>query len=125
MYNGAGWSNLTNPLSPATGSLGGGGGACAPITVNGVFEKGVPVVAGMTATVQINVTTIGTYNITTPQVNGYYFTASGESNTTGAQNIVLLAVGTPNLSGQTDVFTASFGGATVPLMYLWPVQRAC
>ena len=110
MYNGATWSNLTNPLAPATGSLGGSGGACAPITVNGTFEKGVPVVAGMTATVQINVTTIGTYNITTPQVNGYYFTASGETNTTGAQNIVLQAVGTPSLSGQTDVFTASFGG---------------
>jgi uncharacterized protein (TIGR02145 family) len=73
----------------------------------GRLTVGVPV-TGVTHTIVANVTTPGTYDISTTS-NGVTFTGSGTFTSTGAQNIVLTASGTP-----TVVETSNFVLNTTP-----------
>jgi formylglycine-generating enzyme required for sulfatase activity len=68
----------------------------------GTMTAGVAV-SGVTQTITANVTTVGTYIIST-LANGVVFTASGIFTGTGAQNIVLTAIGTPTY-GTANAFT--------------------
>ncbi|MGI8580573.1 MAG: hypothetical protein ACR2KX_00120, partial [Chitinophagaceae bacterium] len=57
--------------STALGTLGVSAGACTPVTIAGSFTQGVPLTTTNTAaTVQVTVTTIGAYTISTNTVNG-------------------------------------------------------
>jgi hypothetical protein len=76
--------------------------SCSTATA-GTLITGVPVYS-VTQTITATVTTLGTYNIVTPTVNGVYFSATGTFAGTGAQNIVLTATGTPTAAG-TNSFT--------------------
>jgi hypothetical protein len=75
-------------------------------------------VSGVTQTITANVETAGTYTITTNTTNGVTYTASGTFTSTGSQDIVLTAVGTP-ISPGTNNFTlnttpnVTFTNATV------------
>lgn len=53
-------------------------------------------VTGVTQTITANVTTAGTYNISTNTENGVSFSASGTFQGTGSQNIELTATGIPS-----------------------------
>jgi len=64
----------------------------------GVLIVGVAA-SGVTQTITATVTTAGTYNISTSTVNGITFAASGILASTGSQNIVLTASGTPTTIG--------------------------
>lgn len=66
-------------------------------SANGTMTAGAGV-AGISQTIRINVSTAGTYSITTDNVNGVYFTGSGSVGT-GVQDIVLYAVGNPSAAG--------------------------
>jgi nitrogen fixation protein FixH len=60
--------------------------------------------------VQVNVTTPGTYNLSTPTVNGVSFSASGTFATTGAQTVELTASGVPTnytVDNNTIAYTVS------------------
>lgn len=73
---------------------------CGGITTAGNYAPGIAMNASNTMTVPVNVTYVGAYSITTNTVNGISFSASGTFASTGAQNVVLGATGTP-LSGGT------------------------
>lgn len=99
------------PPSPATGSLGGDGGECTPVTPAGTYTQGVALGASNTITIQANVTSTGPYSIATNTVNGVTFTSSGTFTTTGIQSIVLNGSGLPTNSGVQN-FSVSFGTST-------------
>jgi hypothetical protein len=100
-----------NVSAAAAGTLGGGPGACAPITVNGTYTQGVALTPSNTVQVQVNVTTAGAYSITTNTVSGFSFSASGNFAATGTQTVTLNGTGTPSASGTIN-FTVTFGSST-------------
>jgi len=79
-----------------------GNAIIAAVTCNtasaGTLTTGIPVL-GVTQTITVNVTQIGTYSIGTGAVNGVTFTASGNFTATGSQEVVLTATGTPVITG--------------------------
>lgn len=107
---GAGTCTFTIPLAgPGVGTLGGAGGTCTPSQVNGTYQAGTALGAGNTVDVQVNVTTAGSFNITTNTVNGYSFSFSGNL-AVGTQTVTLVGTGTPSVAG-SNVFTVTVPGA--------------
>ena len=74
-------------------------------TINGTMTEGVAV-SGVTMTLYANVTTLGTYSLSSTQ-NGVTFSGSGTFTTLGCQLITLTASGTPTAAG-------SFTWCTIP-----------
>jgi hypothetical protein len=101
------------PQGPGTAvySLSGSPNACAGFTPQGTYKKNTALTAANTVTVQVNVTTAGTYNITTNTVNGMSFSGSGTFTGTGLQNVVLNGSGTPVNAGASN-FTVTAGTST-------------
>jgi hypothetical protein len=75
-------------------------------TVYGSYIKGITLDTSAKVKISLNVTTPGTYSITTNTVNSYKYSSSGTFSSTGNQTILLSASGTPVNSG-TDVFTVT------------------
>jgi len=81
-------------------TLAGTPGNCTPGTVAGIYTVGTALSnTTNTVTIQVDVTTVGTYSIVVPAVNGMTFSASGTFAATGLQNVVLTGSGTPTSSG--------------------------
>ena len=95
----------------ATGTLGATAGACTSATPSGTYQQGVPLGASNTVQIQVNVSTIGTYTISTNTVNGSSFSKSGSFTTTGLQPVTLTGSGVPLNSGP-QIYTVSFGSST-------------
>lgn len=95
----------------SVGTLGATAGTCAPVTNNGTYTQGILLNSTNTVTVQVNVTTPGTYIISTNTVNGVSFSKSGTFTSTGISSIILVGSGTPLMPG-LQTFTVSFGGNT-------------
>lgn len=76
---------------------------CSSTTVNGIYVKGTPLTASNTITMNVNVTTLGSYSISTPTVSGISFSASGVFTSTGTQQITLLGTGTPTVNSDISV----------------------
>lgn len=74
---------------------------CSSITVNGNYVKGTPLTAANTITINVNVSSVGSYNISTSNVSGISFSASGVFTSVGTQQIILLGSGTPTVN--TDI----------------------
>jgi hypothetical protein len=89
--------------TPATYTLSGAPDSCTGATVQGTYLVGTPLTTSNTATIQVNVTTGGTYSISTTAVNGITFAGSGNFSTTGAQSVVLTASGTPTVAGDNVI----------------------
>lgn len=94
--------------SPASGTLGGGGGNCTNFAIAGVYKQGIALDATNTVQIQVNVATLGSYNITTNTVDGITFSSSGIFTATGVQTIFLNGGGTPINAG-LHTFTVTFG----------------
>lgn len=116
--------NFTVTVSPAgggaaVGTLAGAPNACSPITVNGFYVESTATGSSNTVGVTVNVTTAGTYNITTNTVSGLSFSSSGSLTVGNNQVINLNASGTPTASGNLT-FTVTFGSSsctfTVPVL---------
>jgi hypothetical protein len=73
--------------------------ACVTPIISGTYKKGTALDASNTVVLSVNVTTIGTYTISTATINGISFTASGTFTITGSQVLVLTGTGTPTNSG--------------------------
>lgn len=99
-----------NVTGPAVYTLSGAPGACTVATVAGTYTMGTALTASNTVTVQVNVTAVGAYNITTT-AGGMTFSKSGIFTATGVQNVVLAGSGTPSASGTVN-FTVGTGGCT-------------
>lgn len=102
---------VINFSTPASGSLGGGGGNCTPFTIAGVYQQSVALTSSNTVQIQVNVTTPGNYTITTNTVNGVSFFNSGTFTTLGVQTILLTGSGIPVSSGP-QAFAVNFGTST-------------
>jgi hypothetical protein len=94
------------------GTLGVTAGACTPATVNGVYTSGVVLdPATNTVSIEVNVTTAGTFSITTNTVAGFSFAFNGILSTTGVQTVTLQGTGTPSGTG-AQTFTVTLGAST-------------
>ncbi|MFK5855086.1 MAG: FISUMP domain-containing protein [Bacteroidota bacterium] len=81
-------------------------GSCDNTGVYGDYKTGQVLGATEFVTIEVNVTAIGAYSITTSIANGYSFGANGVYSTTGIQTVDLAGSGTP-VTYQTDNFTAT------------------
>jgi len=102
---------VTAPTPPA------GGSAvftvtCAGATPVGTYIANTPLTATNTITLNVNVTTVGTWSVTTaPAVNGIVFSNTGTFAATGATTITLNGSGTPTAAG-TNTYTVTGATAT-------------
>lgn len=97
--------NFTATTTPAVFSTTGSPNQCNPITVNGNYKAGVALNAGNNINIQVNVTSPGTYSISTaPAINGMVFNGAGNFTSTGLKNVTLYGIGTPLDTG-THRFT--------------------
>ena len=87
----------------------GGTGDCTGAVVDGVYVAGVPLTSANTVTLGVNVTTVGTYNISTASGNGISFSGSGTFASTGVQTIILSGSGTPSAAGVVSLKPGSTG----------------
>ncbi len=100
------------PLAaPATFVFTGAPADCSGATLSGTYTAGLATSQSNTANININVATIGSYNVSTPQVNGVSFQGTGLINTAGNQTLVLYAVGVPAIAG-TFNYTISGSGSS-------------
>lgn len=90
---------------------------CTGATPAGTFVAGTALTAANTITLNVNVTAIGSWSVTTaPAVNGIIFSGTGTFTATGAQTIVLTAAGTPTAAGPfTFTVTGGTGTCTFPV----------
>lgn len=93
--------------TPAVFSLAGTPGACSSANVQGNFATGTALTAANTVALQVNVTSLGSYNITTTPVGGMSFSGSGNFTTLGAQSITLQGSGTPTTAGTNSIPVAA------------------
>lgn len=107
------WMSLCGDLPPATVDL--SEASCSNIKI--IPADGIALVQGKFLTpqdilfVDLNVTSVGIYEISATTENGYYFAASGTFLNTGNMRIALQGVGTPlkgNAAG--DVVTFNING---------------
>lgn len=109
-------SGATNTAAVFT--LGGAPNACSGIVLTGTYKAGLATSASNTAKFNVNVTTVGTYSITTNALNGVTFSGSGSFAATGAQTITLTANGTPAAANSFNyVVTATSGTCTFSVTY--------
>jgi hypothetical protein len=95
----------------AVGTLAGSPGTCSPITVNGFYIESSATGSSNTVGVTVNVTTAGTYTISTNTVNGLSFSSSGNLTVGNNQVINLAASGTPTTAGN-QTYTVTFGSSS-------------
>jgi hypothetical protein len=86
-------------------------GNCTTPLVSGTYQVGTALGAANTVEISVNVTTAGTYNISTSTANGMSFSGSGTFAATGAQTILLQGTGTPT-SATTSAFVPGGNGCT-------------
>lgn len=103
----AGTSNCAFPVtvtsqgggSAAAFTLVGSPGPCTNANVQGTYIAGTALTGANKVTIQVNVTTAGSYTITSAPVNGMTFSRSGTFTNTGAQSVDLQGTGTPTAGG--------------------------
>ena len=85
---------------------------CSPAPVpQGAYGAGVALTAANKVVLNVNVTTIGSYNITTTATNGMIFSGSGAFTSTGPATIELTGSGTPTAAA-TNTINVTSGSAT-------------
>ena len=93
-------------------------GNCLPAMVGGVYMAGQSAGDSNFIQVGVNVTSAGTYAITTDSINGYYFKATGNFNNTGYVQVTLVCFGKPN-TASTDHFSIRYDSSvcvvTIPV----------
>ncbi|MFN8243316.1 MAG: PQQ-binding-like beta-propeller repeat protein [Ferruginibacter sp.] len=91
-------------------TLTGDPGACTNPLIQGAYTAGTALGIANKLVISANVTSPGTYNLSTAVVNGISFSASGVFSATGTQTVTLSGAGTP-LSAGTNQLVVS-GTAT-------------
>ena len=76
---------------------------CTSAVLSGTYENGTSMSSSNKVVLNVNVTTIGSWNLTTTAVNGITFSGSGNFTTTGSQTITLTASGLPTASGDVNI----------------------
>jgi|GEM_PF-476239 len=103
--------NFAVPVNPAP--VGAATFNCAASVVNGTYYFGSAVNASNSISLDVNVTSVGTYSISSgASVNGVTFSKTGTFSATGTQTIVLPASGTPAATGAFNYTINGITGAT-------------
>lgn len=97
--------------TPATYTLVGSSGACSNYTVNGTYRTNNALTTSNTVTLQVAVTSPGSYSVQTSTINGITFSGTGNLSGTGLQVITLQGSGTPTAVG-TTTFPVTAGGSS-------------
>ncbi len=84
---------------PAIFTLSGAPNDCAPVAVNGFYIVLKPLDAANTVVIQVNVSSPGSYSLSTNTVNGITFSGSGVFTSTGLYNVTLQGTGVPQAAG--------------------------
>lgn len=87
---------------PAVFTLEGAPNACTGAIVNGSYATGLALTASNTVVINVNVTTIGTYNLV-DRHQGMVFRGTGAFINTGVQAVTLTGSGTPTTGGANTV----------------------
>lgn len=87
---------------------------CGAAVVNGDYEEGIPLNAGNTIDIQVNVATAGSYNIT-GTVNGMTFAHAGVFASAGVQPVTLAGSGTPTADGTFNVPMPGITPCNIPV----------
>lgn len=87
----------------------GGNATCTGAVIKGNFQAAVVTNTSNTVQLQVSVTKIGTYNISTSSINGIVFSAHGTFTITGLQTITFVGTGTPAVKGSFTYFTPNRG----------------
>ena len=122
------------PVLPAGGgttavyTLGGAPGNCTGVVLAGTYQASVAATTANTATIDVNVTTVGSYSITTAVVNGISFSALGSFTSLGPQSVTLTATGIPSAAGpfnyavtanaNTCSFSVTYTPGTAPTNFI-------
>ncbi len=104
-------ANTGGSSGSAAFTLNGSPNACMNAAVQGTYTQLTPVTAANKVNIQVNVTTPGTWSLTTNTVTGLTFSGSGTFTTTGAQTISLNAAGIPTTAG-SQTFSVTTGTAS-------------
>jgi hypothetical protein len=88
---------------PAVYTLETTAGNCSGAVVGGSYATTNPLNFTNTVKISVNVTAIGTYNISTTTTNGMTFSGIGSFTTTGVQLVTLAGTGTPVTNGNTTI----------------------
>ena len=88
---------------PAVFTLQTSGTSCMDASVTGDYTKAVALNSTNKVNIKVNVTTIGSYSISTTPTNGMTFSGSGAFTTTGVQTVVLTGSGTPVNNGAISI----------------------
>ena len=92
-------------------TLDGAPGGCTTPVITGNYLVGTALGVGNTVVLTVNVTTVGTYTISSGTANGISFSGSGTFLITGSQIIVLTGSGTPAAAG-TNSFSPGTNGCS-------------
>ena len=107
--------SVTVIASTAGGAIytfGGAPGTCSNggVPPAGTYSAGVAMTASNIVTMSVNVTSIGTYSLTTT-ANGVTFSSGGIFNNPGVQSIVFTASGTPSATPNTYTYPVTNGSS--------------
>lgn len=84
---------------------------CSGATLSGIYTAGVATSLSNTVNLSINVTSTGSYTVSTQEVNGVTFQGTGLLNTAGSQTLILYAVGLPAIAGTFNYSITGAGSA--------------
>ncbi len=105
---------------PAAFELIGSPNSCSGAIVDGVYGEGIALNNSHTVTLNVNVTTIGVYNITTTTTNGITFKGTGALIDLGPTTIVLTGSGTPGPAGLYSIPIAGPNSCTFDVTVVGP-----
>ncbi|MES1216506.1 MAG: hypothetical protein ABUT20_13405, partial [Bacteroidota bacterium] len=98
--------------SAAVFTLAGAPSGCTNFVVNGIYVQSTALdTATNKLQISVNVTTAGSYTISTNTVDGFSFSGSGVFSATGAQTVILNGSGTPTNTG-AQAFTVTAGSSS-------------
>ncbi|MEO6229191.1 MAG: hypothetical protein ABJB11_06980 [Ferruginibacter sp.] len=97
-------------------TMAGAPGNCNNPVINGKYQVGTAMDTTDNMSVQVTVTTPGTYNITSSTNNGIQFIASGSFTSAGQKTIFFIASGTPTVAGSFS-FTLGSGGCSFSIVF--------
>ena len=76
---------------------------CSSAVLSGTYENGTAMTSSNKVVLNVNVTAIGSWSLTTTAVNGITFSGFGNFTATGSQTITLTASGMPTASGTVNI----------------------
>lgn len=104
-------ASSTTSGGSAVFTLQGSPNSCANAVVSGTYTQNSSLTVANKVDIQVNVTTPGTWSMTSTTVTGFGFAGSGTFTTTGVKTITLNSTGTPTTAGVQN-FTISAGAST-------------